>query len=68
MADLPTATLGRTGLEVTKLGYGAMELRGGAMARQEVDPAESGRVLQRGARRRASTSSTRRPTTARRRS
>jgi aryl-alcohol dehydrogenase-like predicted oxidoreductase len=25
---LPTATLGRTGLEVTKLGYGAMELRG----------------------------------------
>jgi aryl-alcohol dehydrogenase-like predicted oxidoreductase len=25
---LPTATLGRTGLEVTKLGYGAMEIRG----------------------------------------
>jgi hypothetical protein len=25
---LPTATLGRTGVEVTKLGYGAMELRG----------------------------------------
>lgn len=25
---LPTATLGRTGLEVTKLGYGAMEVRG----------------------------------------
>jgi aryl-alcohol dehydrogenase-like predicted oxidoreductase len=45
MADLPTATLGRTGLEVTKLGYGAMELRGGAMARREVDPAESGRIL-----------------------
>jgi aryl-alcohol dehydrogenase-like predicted oxidoreductase len=45
MSDLPTATLGRTGLEVTTLGYGAMELRGGAMARREVDPAESGRVL-----------------------
>jgi len=28
MSGLPTATLGRTGLEVTKLGYGAMELRG----------------------------------------
>ena len=25
---LPTATLGRTGLEVTRLGYGAMEVRG----------------------------------------
>jgi aryl-alcohol dehydrogenase-like predicted oxidoreductase len=25
---LPTSTLGRTGLEVTKLGYGAMEVRG----------------------------------------
>ncbi len=32
MSDLPTATLGRTGLEVTKLGYGAMELRGGERA------------------------------------
>jgi aryl-alcohol dehydrogenase-like predicted oxidoreductase len=28
MTDLPTATLGRTGLRVTKLGFGAMELRG----------------------------------------
>ena len=27
MANLPTAVLGRTGLEVTRLGYGAMELR-----------------------------------------
>ncbi len=26
--NLPTATLGRTGLEVTRLGYGAMEVRG----------------------------------------
>src|SRR5262245_55327894 len=32
MADLPTATLGRTGLEVTKLGFGAMELRDGSRA------------------------------------
>jgi aryl-alcohol dehydrogenase-like predicted oxidoreductase len=29
MADLPRRTLGRTGAEVTMLGYGAMELRGG---------------------------------------
>ncbi len=28
MNALPTATLGRTGLKVSKLGYGAMELRG----------------------------------------
>ena len=28
MTTLPTSTLGRTGLEVTKLGYGAMEVRG----------------------------------------
>ncbi|HEY3057347.1 MAG TPA: aldo/keto reductase [Chloroflexota bacterium] len=28
MTDLPTRTLGRTGLQVTQLGYGAMELRG----------------------------------------
>ena len=28
MSDIPTSTLGRTGLTVTKLGYGAMELRG----------------------------------------
>jgi aryl-alcohol dehydrogenase-like predicted oxidoreductase len=28
MANLPTRTLGRTVLEVTTLGYGAMELRG----------------------------------------
>ena len=27
MANLPTAVLGRTGLEVTRLGFGAMELR-----------------------------------------
>jgi aryl-alcohol dehydrogenase-like predicted oxidoreductase len=28
MADLPKRDLGRTGLQVTMLGYGAMELRG----------------------------------------
>lgn len=28
MSGLPTSTFGRTGLEITKLGYGAMELRG----------------------------------------
>ncbi|MEE9279143.1 MAG: aldo/keto reductase [Myxococcota bacterium] len=46
MSDLPTATLGRTGLEVTKLGYGAMELRGarGAIGR-EIDPADATRLL-----------------------
>src|SRR5512137_1285536 len=27
-ASLPTTTLGRTGLEVTRLGFGAMEIRG----------------------------------------
>lgn len=26
--DLPTATLGRTGLDITHLGHGAMETRG----------------------------------------
>src|SRR6266581_2232725 len=29
MTELPRRTLGRTGLEVTTLGYGAMELRSG---------------------------------------
>lgn len=39
MTDLPRATLGRTGLEVSKLGYGAMELRGGRGRRaREVGP------------------------------
>src|SRR5439155_21629004 len=28
MSDIATTTLGRTGVEVTKLGFGAMELRG----------------------------------------
>ena len=33
MADLPRRHLGRTGLDVTMLGYGAMELRGAPRAR-----------------------------------
>src|SRR5262245_15955005 len=45
MAELPTSTLGRTGLEVTKLGYGAMELRGGDRARTQVDANTAGEIL-----------------------
>src|SRR6478735_5583112 len=45
MSDLPTATLGRTGLEVTKLGYGAMELRGGDRAVHDVDAGTAGEIL-----------------------
>jgi len=37
LARLPTATLGRTGLEVTRLGYGAMELRGEPRGRPVAD-------------------------------
>src|ERR1700686_1839550 len=33
MANLPKRELGRTGLQVTMLGYGAMELRGAPRAR-----------------------------------
>jgi aryl-alcohol dehydrogenase-like predicted oxidoreductase len=44
MSGLPTATLGRTGLEVTKLGYGAMELRGADRAR-DVDAGTAGQIL-----------------------
>jgi aryl-alcohol dehydrogenase-like predicted oxidoreductase len=46
VADLPVSVLGRTGLEVTKLGYGAMELRGpGAMRGRDVDSAAADAVL-----------------------
>ena len=38
--SLPTAVLGRTGHEVTKLGYGAMELRS-----SRLDPADVDRIL-----------------------
>ena len=44
MSGLETAVLGRTGLEVTKLGYGAMELRGGSRGR-ELDEASVAQVL-----------------------
>src|ERR1700747_3285691 len=37
MADLPRRQLGRTGLQVTMLGYGAMELRGAPRARDITD-------------------------------
>ena len=37
LARLPTSTLGRTGLEVTRLGYGAMELRGEPRGRPVTD-------------------------------
>ncbi|HEV2368470.1 MAG TPA: aldo/keto reductase [Acidimicrobiales bacterium] len=47
MTDLPTATLGRTGLTVTKLGYGAMELRGpgGRRLGRDIDDATAAAVL-----------------------
>ena len=37
MPDLPKRTLGRTGLAVTTLGYGSMELRGAPRARATTD-------------------------------
>jgi aryl-alcohol dehydrogenase-like predicted oxidoreductase len=37
MTDLPKRQLGRTGLQVTMLGYGAMELRGAPRARPTTD-------------------------------
>ena len=46
MSALPTSILGRTGLEVTKLGYGAMELRGPDDGRARVvTPAEADGLL-----------------------
>jgi aryl-alcohol dehydrogenase-like predicted oxidoreductase len=46
MSDLPTSILGRTGLTVTKLGYGAMELRGpGGGVGREIDDATAGELL-----------------------
>src|SRR6185503_19356309 len=44
MPDLPKRTLGRTGLEVTTLGYGAMELRGVPRGR-EVSEEQAARIL-----------------------
>jgi aryl-alcohol dehydrogenase-like predicted oxidoreductase len=45
VTELPRATLGRTGLEVTKLGYGAMELRGGAGAGRAAGAGTAGEIL-----------------------
>jgi aryl-alcohol dehydrogenase-like predicted oxidoreductase len=44
MPDLPRRTLGKTGLEVTTLGYGAMELRG-APRGPEISDADSEKIL-----------------------
>ena len=44
MADIPRRALGRTGLEVTTLGFGAMELRG-APTGPEIGDEEAGRLL-----------------------
>jgi aryl-alcohol dehydrogenase-like predicted oxidoreductase len=44
MPDLPKRQLGRTGLSVTTLGYGAMELRGGPRGR-EISDEQADRVL-----------------------
>ena len=44
MAELPRRQLGRTGLRVTTLGYGAMEIRGGSRGR-EVSEAQAERIL-----------------------
>jgi aryl-alcohol dehydrogenase-like predicted oxidoreductase len=44
MAELTTRQLGRTGLQVTTLGYGAMELRGAPRGR-DISEAQSERIL-----------------------
>lgn len=44
MPDLPTRELGRTGLPVTMLGYGAMELRGAPRAR-DISDAQAETIL-----------------------
>ena len=44
MAELPTRQLGRTGMQVTTLGYGAMELRGAPRGR-DVSEAQAERIL-----------------------
>jgi aryl-alcohol dehydrogenase-like predicted oxidoreductase len=44
MADLTTRVLGRTGATVTSLGFGAMELRGGARGRK-ISDADVGKLL-----------------------
>src|SRR5438132_5234894 len=44
MPDLEKRTLGRTGMEVTTLGYGAMELRGSPRGRA-VSPEQADKIL-----------------------
>ena len=44
MAELPRRTLGRTGMDVTTLGYGAMELRGAPRGR-DVSDTQAERIL-----------------------
>jgi aryl-alcohol dehydrogenase-like predicted oxidoreductase len=45
MTDLETRTLGRTGLKVTTLGFGAMELRGAARWPRPLPDGQAARVL-----------------------
>jgi aryl-alcohol dehydrogenase-like predicted oxidoreductase len=47
MADLPKRLLGRTGMQVTALGYGSMDLRGAASGRstREVSEEQAERIL-----------------------
>jgi aryl-alcohol dehydrogenase-like predicted oxidoreductase len=45
VTDLPTTQLGRTGVEVTRLGYGSMELRGGQGMGPPVDDDAAARLL-----------------------
>ena len=47
MSDIPTSVLGRTGATVTKLAYGAMELRGARpdIGGRDVTPEQAGAVL-----------------------
>jgi len=45
MADLPKRVLGRTGLEVTVLGFGAMELRGPGRRGRPLAPGQAQQVL-----------------------
>ena len=43
--ELPTTTLGRTGLQVTRLGYGAMELHRARPESRRLKPEQAGEVL-----------------------
>mgnify|MGYP006211639255 CR=1 FL=1 len=44
MPDLPKRTLGRTGVEVTMLGFGAMELRGGNRGQIRIGAGRAGNI------------------------